>query len=305
LKRGSTVADVIEGWISVSGAENFGFAAPVTGGAIRLLPFGDAVLSAPSRVERARMQGGVPNMTQNQTSDLRPAVIELSNVQPAGAELVAQTMAVGDPVLSLRTLVKRPSEAAWIDKIAKDSYLVINPFMNLNFTGETFESDTYLQRVRALYRFSTGGVRVHIMGLGNGTGFMKAKLVDLSDGQLFKKPTATCGAGGVFVMADATAGAVSRGMSLLTGFCDSGVREDLTGVISFEVPYYHFFEKIDNMQVWANGGAKKMGFSAQLACPLALVIGVDHDATNVSVQVSAADDFNAGWLSGPPITFER
>jgi len=327
LKKSGTVNDTIDGWISVSGADNFEFAGALSGGKDRLLPFGEGVLSNRTYNERkrvevpqefglverqevsemARTQSGVPqNYTQNQTSDVRPSVIELSNPQPVGASLVAQAMAVGDPVLSLRTLVKRPSEAAFLAKVAAGEYIAVNPFMNLNFTGELHESDTYLGKVRALYRFSTGGLRVHFFGLTQAKNVSyRVKMVDLADAQMLTKKVSIAGAGGVFTLAyDGTTASVVD-MSGLPAYCETRAIESLTGVASYEIPYYHYFEKVDNTQIWANGSAKNIAFSAQLACPMILAMAVEDQLTNISVQVSAADDFNCGWLSGPPITYSR
>lgn len=305
LVRSANVSDTVEGWFSVSGGSGFRFVGPKLPGTTKLLPFGKGVLSSPSTVARAVFQGwDNDSMTRTETSSLAPAITDMSGgANELSGALHAQTMTVGDVVESLRLLMKRPSETLFVEGVSQAYFNFWNPWFNTTQTGEKYESETFFQRVRSLFRFSTGGIIVSGIG-GDQSGTRRFKLADLSNMSYYNFIFKATGHGANGYTIANTQGDVYKRMSEVPHVCESLHRQEIEGMWSYEIPYYNQYDKTDNMLVWSNGNGTSFDYSAQCAPPVSLVWITDSNKIQ-SLYISAAEDFNCGYLNGPPITFER
>lgn len=316
LVASAGVSSTIDGWFSVSGAPGFKFVGPRMSSKTKLLPFAKGILSAPGvEGKETWTPGGVrprgtfqgfdnSSYTRTETSSLAPAVVDMSGkLNETAAALTAQTMTVGDVVESLRMLIKRPSEALYfVNNATTWTYNMWIPWFNTTQTGEQFESETFFQRIRSLYRFSTGGIILSGFNNTEKIYTKKFKLTDLTDLSYFKQRFAVAGHGANgYAWLNAKK---DEYFSEVPFVCETMHRQSLEGAWSFEIPYYNQYDKTDNMLVWARGTSSTMDYVSQFSPPVALMWRGEPQSVQ-SLYIAAAEDFNCGYLNGPPITFIR
>uniref|UniRef100_A0A0C9QEN2 POLS protein n=1 Tax=Fopius arisanus TaxID=64838 RepID=A0A0C9QEN2_9HYME len=299
----TNVSQSVDGWFSVSGGPGFRFVGPRISGTTKLLPFSDGVLSRPGQEGkplRGRFQG-YDSYTRTETSALAPAVVDMSGgLNETSSALAAQTMTCGDVVESLRMLMKRPSEALFVQS-DRESIAYWYPWYNSTLTGEKYESETFLQRIRTLYRFSSGGLIVSGIGKA-GTTTHRFKLADLTNSVPGGLQMLGRGATGFARLQKVGAEAWTT-FSQIPHLCESLCRPELEGMWSFELPYYNQYDKTDNMLVHVAGNGTSFDYVSQFTPPVALC-WIEGKETE-SLYLAAAEDYNCGYLNGPPITFVR
>lgn len=299
LVASSTVSDTIECWMSVSGGDDFVFAGPRLDNQIYLMPKADNIVGAPTKQDEDEIEVEPQGFTQNQTAEERPAVKWLAPQQPQHSNAASFMRAVGDPVVSLRSLCHRPIEHERIG-VGSGTYSLVNPW---NFIVDTKlrTTGTYIDFVRSMYRFVSGGMRVNIRGLDKNHPY-RFKLVDTTQfSQLGISVTAT-GLGG-YLQCQESSTTSEDSFSNLPTIADLIYREDLQGMASFELPYYTIYEMLDNtpytsgtQTTWPNAETFRRG-------EVALMWYNPVNCDDVSIYVTSADDFSCGYLIGAPITY--
>lgn len=315
LRRPSTVAGTVTSWVSVSAGDDFAVAAPVMPDQ-RILPWAPGVMTAPSaasvdiRTEGAVYQG----ITLPQTGDEAPAEFHFIPPPTTDSVFTANIATVGDPITSLRSLVKRPMPACTFSVDAQGAFIV-DPWTELTLTGSTGSLDTWLSRIKSLYRFSSGSIRIQIT-VSRGVALPELdidgvviKLVDVRSPVLRGLGINGVYDGGVYTLSTANTPARLNALARIPSVCELPFKVNLQGVIDVEVPYYHWFDKISNLLVRGRGVASAVPYvpwSEAGSCPYVLLVYfAGSPQLTCTVYKSAADNFNCGYLIAPPITYDR
>nr|UBJ25981.1 structural polyprotein [Rodent dicistro-like virus] len=246
--------------------------------------------------------------TNNEASDA-PAVIDITNSETTLNTMSALQQTIGDPVVSLRTLAKRftyNSHLVW----EKDCLLGIqcNSLLK-DLIGQNFTSaGDFIDWISLLYAFRTGGMRfcLHGQNIPN-TSYKfvpydrmarQMKNQGITQGSIisFKEPIET--------------------YRKVSDFVEVPYSQNITGALVVEVPYYSIYPVLENKRHvlnWTDNDGKP-------ALPITYdgVVGAETDSsrqlilfapnttadTKVDLYRAGADDFNCGFLMGPPIIFE-
>lgn len=304
LRRTATVADTITTWVSVSAGDDFAVAVPVMPDD-RILPWSPGVMTVPK--ENTRENVVYQGITLPQTGDDTPA--EFHFVPPADPDSVygANISTIGDPVTSLRGLMKRPMPCDYAP-IDPTGAFIIDPWSEVTLTGDKYSCDTWLSRIRALYRFSSGSIRIQIFGTFPGA-MPTIRLVDVRSPILRGLGINGVYNGGVYTIANLADQRRRDALSRIPTICEIPYRNDLQGMVDIEVPYYHWFDKISNLLIRGNdtkGVVKTIPWSEAGSCPYVILVSFNGDSGGgYRVYKSAADNFNCGYLVAPPITYTR
>ena len=237
--------------------------------------------------------------TKTANSDATPAEIMMTERPPHEANVAAHTRAVGDPITSLRSLLHRPMMQCQVS-MAAGSMGMINPWESKFYDSATDTTNlainTFLDRVKALYRFQAGGMRIYITGLP----YQPVHFKTINTEQIYSNKTQFTifkkMNGGVYVVNPFGKNSFLQ----LPRIADSIVREDLSGMASFELPYYTIYERADNMTYMPS--TTDAWDIEPSGARTALVWYNDVDVT-LNIYVAVADDYSMGYLMGPPITF--
>lgn len=211
---------------------------------------------------------------------------------PEHARVVATTQAFGDPITSLRTLMKRYSLKAQIS-IPANRCGFIMPFQRTVSVAVTPKS--FVETVRSCYRFSRGGMRFLIVNNSKAVPDKPVhfKLVPVDQfshtNHGFLQDVNGCGS---FDFASF--------MQCKT-IADLFVRFDLRGCAEVEIPYYSQYAMLDNMPVDHNPVTRHFPDYPYSSASSVVLIWEQKDQADYRIFEAAADDFSAGYLIGPPL----
>lgn len=242
-----------------------------------------------------------------------PMNISIANDHTKVSPHKALEQTIGDPVTSLRQVVKRFYKnvtTSW-DSVS----LAIQPY-KLTEVQDFKSKDTQhpgdmIDYVSALYRFRTGGLRMAFSGLPEDETLefyygrledMKAAGLEFENNINWNTPTVA----NKVKWTDETLNFISHYLILPH-------RNDLQGLLQVEVPYYSEFPIIENTKFRyytksdtdVRDDRKQILIDRNLTTSNVLVINRQSDSkTRVSTYRAAADDFNCGFLLGPPPTIK-
>ncbi|QCO76500.1 structural polyprotein [Dicistroviridae TZ-3] len=304
LMAPDTVNPSIDVWMSVSGGEDFMFSGPRMLQTKPLLP---KVLNytAPKAVV---LQGFI----EQDTSDNIAQEFCICERPPAEANAAALASAVGDPIVSLRTLAKRQMHVGRY-LFPQDAVSMILPFLQINNFYNTKSHVTgvsYIDKINALFRFRKGGMRFTLTGLPEGS---RLKLVDLTEMSLGQRYTFINQSGiptAKFInLLDAGKVAREDAFEVLPTIVDLPYTPNIQGSLQFEVPYYSIYQALDAGSVMVPEGPEHRILMSTLPQIKVSNVGVAiHTPTAetgfaVDMYIGSADDYNAGYLIGPPIDY--
>lgn len=306
LVRSATVADNINIWMSVAGGDDFQVIGPRHTNRQVPMPWANNYVQNLSEYETVEPQG----FTNTLTPEKDPAVLQMAPKPHPHSNLAASTRAFGDPCLSLRTVMKRPV----VTDVWKPTANTISAFNPWEMIGDPFiymnTGVSYLDSIRALFAFSTGGIRVYIKGQDD-SHVDKFKLVDFrnfieycNDAGYAVKKVAT-GANGY---KEITAGDATKNLNLylrMNTVADMLYRDDLEGAACYELPFYSIHEVVANVRYHPDSKSQTIDHNPLLSPDTALVWLNGEKTETLTFCVAAADDFNCGYLLGPPVCYYR
>lgn len=293
-----TVANDVDIWVSLSTGDDFEFAGPRLDPYLNFLPITPGYQPSGRQavdLSRVRPEG----FTQDDTTENIIEEVEMAPKSAPHAAVVAHTQAIGDPVFSLRTLVKRPMPKCTFAMDAA-TYGLIVPFNNEVDVADD-RVGTFLERVQVLYRFKRGGVRFAIRGLNRANNY-QFKLVDIRGLDTRLKITKRV-PNNIYQMTEKVGTPSIQFFQTIPTVADMPYREDLQGAICLEIPYYTLYSMMDAGPVLMPALPILNNFQPIKNGNLAIMWFNESAVTAATLYESAADDFNTGYLIGPPITF--
>lgn len=314
LAHPETVSSVMECAIFASAAKDFAFASPSR---VRAMPCNGADLT---KVASPLIPQG---FTLNLNSEEVPANISMANeISQVDAEQ-AHKLAIGDPVVSLRQLSKKYMHNGFINW--NTQMLLVRPFKplsvqdNSHITPTQFQPADFIDWITALYRFRAGGVRIALEGMDGSLQVchrsLKAirykddhyKLVYLGGVDNRLSP----GILGEIDIDGTLARAEQHHSAYYSMFPHNS---ELQGHLRFEVPYYSCSALTKNDRVRFN---IDVGSDGRISLDqvnevidygryyddtdnIVTIFRTNKDENFVTAYRAAADDFNCGFLVGPP-----
>lgn len=259
-------------------------------------------LSYTERLTRSLDEQG---FTNNLTSDQTPAVLQMTTKPKSEGVALAHIGSIGDPIVSLRALAKRPTLASSILIDDAKHCLLLKPFQTSILSG-TFQRCSMLDCINQMYAFRSGGTRFKIYGLSGHR--VRAKLVSVTEFNSRGWKLDLFETGGVCTAVSPSNDTLFE-FDELASAGDVPCIEELTGVIGLEIPFYSAWPMISNtpFTVGTTSSAPSKTLEHVPMCYGDFVVMLYLDGfskDHLQVYVAADDDYNCGRLMAPPPTTE-
>lgn len=315
LRHPDTVSPNLGIIVHVSGLEDLTFAGPTRPRAAPANGYDFDARHFPRTVEA---QG----FTLPLSDQHAPANIPIVNDVTPANPLEAHKTSIGDPVTSLRQLLKRfiiNDVVLWSTPL-----MLLQPFKLLDVQDDSrttindFVPADYIDFISSMYRFRKGGVRVALCGFkdrvlaahrnfdalehGNKDYFYATKSLNREH----TRPS-------IVRQIDTDKEQFRREGLFATAYSFVPHDERNQSILQLEVPYYHPLSLMENNRyryVLDSKDAEKIDMkmvrtSHDFDITTSNVVTIwrdNQEPTNVEVYRAAADDFNCGFLVGPPPT---
>lgn len=327
LAKSDTVSDDLDVLIHVSACEDFAFAGPCRR---RLQPCNGYDLDYTQPMVEKVAQGFTNDVNANQTPANFPIVNDIRPSSPVEAHKAA----IGDPITSLRSLVKRfmiqdrvrPGNCGingWANVLAIQPFKLLAAQDSNRTTPSDWVSPDYIDLVSSMFRFRNGGMRLAVYGIDyddahnvivghhNIDDLTQDNTTEIWTRKVTKETVRPTGNSLVEMnqVVSTDEALTSPLYSVLPHY------QTIQGVLQVEVPYYHDRALIrnsydryplkddhnppDNFK-WFND-------DPNVATKNIVTITRMYTQNNPGESVwtifrAAADDFNCGFLMGPPPT---
>lgn len=315
LRHPDTVSPNLGIIVHVSGLEDLTFAGPTRPRAAPANGYDFDARHFPRTVEA---QG----FTLPLSDQHAPANIPIVNDVTPANPLEAHKTSIGDPVTSLRQLLKRfiiNDVVLWSTPL-----MLLQPFKLLDVQDDSrttindFVPADYIDFISSMYRFRKGGVRIALCGFkdrvlaahrnfdalehGNKDYFYATKSLNREH----TRPS-------IVRQIDTDKEQFRREGLFATAYSFVPHDERNQSILQLEVPYYHPLSLMENNRyryVLDSKDAEKIDMkmvrtSHDFDITTSNVVTIwrdNQEPTNVEVYRAAADDFNCGFLVGPPPT---
>lgn len=320
LAHPDTVYSKLRLIMHVSGLPDLTFAGPTRPRGTPMNGFDCNEHHFPPSTSELEYQGFSHSLSDQKAPVNIPIVNDVSPANPTEAHKTS----IGDPVTSLRQLLKRfmiNDVVSWSTNL-----LMLQPFKLTDAQDDprikktNFVSSDFIDYVSCLYRFRKGGVRVALAGLVDRVSVAHRNLDQLkADNEL-----------GLYhskAHLELTRPSIARQVELdpakyfrSEGFFAPAYSfvphdESTQALLQFEIPYYHPYSLMETNRFRAVRTSNPAEPDGMMTIPQSIpnlttsnVITVWRvDATKsrtVEIYRAAADDFNCGFLLGPPPTLD-
>lgn len=318
LVASETVSSVMDIAMLVSGGKDLCFAGPQR---VRGMPCNgvDFTKLRASKREKVEAQGYTLNPNSNQRPANIPLVDDVTDINPEEAH----KLSIGDPVTSLRALSKKYVHNGFINW--NSQFMLIRPFKplsvqdNQHITPTQFQPADFVDWITALYRFRAGGMRVALDGLEENCYIAHRDLQSVRYPDDHYKMTYLGGVDnhlspgilGQCDINDTLARAEHHHSAYHSMFPHVPANQ---GHLRFEVPYYSGSALTRNDRVRFNIDVGSDGKTSLDEVNSPVEYGKSYDDSNNIITIyrnnnterfitayrAAADDFNCGFLLGPP-----
>lgn len=317
LAHPDTVSKDLIIYTHVSGLNDLTFAGPTRPRGTPMMGW-DADVSHFPKPKLVAQGFTIPLSDQNVPTNI-PIVNDVTKAKPDEAH----KSSVGDPVTSLRQLIKRFYINCVVDW--KTNTMLLQPFKlsdgqdDPRITKTRFVSSDMIDYVSFLYRFRKGGVRLACRGFKENITATHRNISQLKADNTIN-----------LYSSDKVAGSISPGMARQVDLPEAinhqetyyapaysfvPHNEKIQGILQLEVPFYHEYSLIENNRFRSlrdpdNADVPAVQTLAPQDIPnlttsnIIMLSRDGKDSELVEIYRAAADDFNCGFLLGPPPTLD-